>query len=260
MAVLIADPNAHPSSLEFYASFPSEPIVGGRLLTCTQRRSSPDLTLLALFEGLAGGGDAVVVCHGNPDGLAIRLAPGGPPMRPEHVELLTNSPARNDPGAMAAGLRVDVQMARRLIQARERMLQHRVGHVAFRACYVGATAELTGSRDLVPLSALRRLFGAQRVCAPTLLDGFGRLRLVPDPDRQDTRLTVIGTTNGFEATLFAPDRAHAHAWMRASFPPPHHFPSDGAARLHALLVPHGAGYDAHLPTSAAFQAALRSDP
>lgn len=183
-AVAFIDSGAHPLASDFYQRCPDEPIGTTGSIHVTAREPMPGLSvesLLRRMASLGGGDDALVVCHGTPQGLSIPLLAGAAPRRGATsaqilgearilaVVLGTStaggaSRTTTDEDA-ASMLMTDTARVATLRGLMEAVQARHLNHVALRACNLGQSP--------ANMATVKAFFGARSLSAPDQPDSYG---------------------------------------------------------------------------------------
>lgn len=234
MAVaFIAVDGAHGVNAErYYRMFPSETVLEEPhviSLRSIQRMRGP--TLESLLRAVAGtrDSDVLIVSHGSPTQLMLRVMQGvNLGVDRNFIDLILGD---TGDGELADRLRTNAGRVRAL-RRRIRQVQGRsIRRLEFRACRVG--------RDRATLTALKRLFRAQSACAPRVVDAYGSIsdirptrearvlaawqrthpdhRVFGDPPDRFFWVNRGSTDPPVISAAFAESAEAARAWARAKF-------------------------------------------
>lgn len=183
MAKAFIDSTAHPKAAPFFTAFPDEPVLPSGTIRIADRVLLPSMTAEGLLDRVAKARtkEILIVAHGVPQGLSIRLlskkgygvllhrgrnAKGA--YQPNAVDALLDyqdgkiDRTHTSQILMMSGSELD-GLTRRLAAVQKLGLTR----LELRSCNVGS--------DPSTLQMLKRLFGAQSVCAPTQLDAYGHV-------------------------------------------------------------------------------------
>jgi hypothetical protein len=166
--VFIIDDEFGKLAKAYYDRFPQEPVTGGFLAVdaATIVKSMSISNLLAGLDGLKAGSDAVIVSHGNSNGMLMPLTPGAK-VRGERSTLATLLDAGSNAEA-AKSLKLAVKDVDAVMTARDKVVKLGLKHVAFRGCRIADNeANLTRLRDFL---------GAGGVSATKMLSTYGWAR------------------------------------------------------------------------------------
>jgi hypothetical protein len=182
IAIIQGGTNGHPHAPPWYRINPAEPIGGSETLAVSDTTVHDSLTLEAILDIMIRSKDReyIVVCHGDPDGLALPLMKGAK----SGASKVTVLPLSADRQNSAGGATTPVISEESLVELtklrpdevsslRQKMSQVRamkLNHVAFRAC------NMAESTDQSALEAFRNFFGATSVSAPRDFDAYGHFK------------------------------------------------------------------------------------
>jgi len=168
--VFVVVAGQHGNNAEnFYKMFPAESVLPDQQILPiekVERISSPSLDTLLRAIARQRDREIVVVSHGIPTQLAIRVMPGisiGLDLNFINAILGPDSNA-----SLAQRLGTNARNIATLRTRIQRVQQLRLSRLEFRACRVGQSQRT--------LEALKRLFGASTACAPRAFDGYGRIQ------------------------------------------------------------------------------------
>ena len=231
--VFVTVAGQHGNNAEnFYNMFPAEPVLPTPQILQIEnvvRVSQPSLFTLLRAIVRQGDRDIVVVSHGVPTQLAIRVMPG---IDVGLDAAFVNAILGSDSNAiLARRLRTNVRKIAALRTRIHAVQQLNLQRLELRACRVGASS--------LTLEALKRLFGASVVSAPRVFDGYGGIRDTrPETDaavlsrwqRRNPNYQTFGTSpnrffwvnNGSVdppgiSNVFAESWAGVRAWVEAKF-------------------------------------------
>jgi hypothetical protein len=191
-ADVIIDAEAHPDAAPWYGLRRAEPIGGGHSIsigsTYALPRYSLDSILDTIIARVSGGADLIIVGHGRETGLSARLFQSSRDQRfrseianalatdratrSGDIPLPAISVARAAELCMITEAQVtDLRAKMNLVRAK------RIGHVAFRACLMGAWPDT--------LDPYLQFFGCRSVSALDIRDTFGHFTVLRVEPRFD---------------------------------------------------------------------------
>jgi hypothetical protein len=192
-ADVIIDSSAHPDADAWYRLRRAEPIGGGRSIgigsTFPLTRYSLDSILDTVIDRVSGGSDLIIVGHGRETGLSAKLFQSSRDQRfrSEIATMLATDRAserdglRLPPISVARAAEICMISEPQVTSLRAKMNQvraKRLGHVAFRACLMGAWPDT--------LDPYREFFGCRSVSALDLRDTYGHFALARTEPRFDS--------------------------------------------------------------------------
>jgi len=157
--------HGHPRAVEFFHTFPFEPIVPTGHFKVTSTVPINDMTISNLFEAILKhkSKDIMIVAHGHGGGLSVPLVHGiDEPLGLKAMGVFAGIlPDSNLPLSKSALASFRAQLSR--VQKMGLRL------VVLRACTVGAFPDT--------LNKLKKFFNCEVVPAPAALDGYGKINV-----------------------------------------------------------------------------------
>jgi len=195
-AIIQGGPKGHPHAPLWYTRNPVEPIGNNSSITVKSTVVHESMTLESILDQiiqLESGTEIVIVCHGDGEGLELRLQKGSTAGAERDVifALAADQPGEEigydgtklkTPRKSDADLAILTRLTEPQVQAlRAKMTQVRakkLKHIAFRACNMGL------HKDRDTMIAFRNFFGAASISAPKEFDSYGKFGpgIVPNPE------------------------------------------------------------------------------
>jgi hypothetical protein len=179
VAIVEGGDRGHPSAPPWYKSNPVEPIGNKSSINVKDVVVQDPMTIESIFDAIINKKDkeVVIVCHGIADGLLIPFVPGSKFFAVQQPVLRLASDHSVNVGGINRPVFADKDVANQISEDDAKRLRLKMNqvrklgleHVAFRACDMGKSPDVT-------LSSYRDLFGAKSVSAPTLLDSYGQFK------------------------------------------------------------------------------------